>query len=714
MSVCRLVLRPALIVVVGVLAAARVRGESPPVWQSATPESEGLASVKLQKFWQDMKRRGTKELMVIRHDRVVFEGYAPGWNRNKIHYTASAAKSLVGGMSLMLAMDDGLIRPDDLASRYVPQWTGVPLKDEITVRELATHTAGLGDSDHDVLIPVQKLGGWMGDFWNFYKQHKPGRDPFTLSRDFVPMIARPGTDFHYTNCGMAMLSYCITASLRHAPQKDLRSLLRERIIRPLGIPDAEWDVGYDTTVNVDGLPLVACWGGAGFSADATARIGRLLLHHGNWNGRQLIAAKTVALATHHAGEPGTWGLGWWTNRHRDGTKVVPSLPDFFLAAGAGDQFLLVVPSLDLIVVRYGDAMDQPDNGDYFFLDIGRWIAQPLLGHRPARPYPQSPVIRAVQWAPASTIVRRAHDSDCWPLTWGDDGALYTAYGDGEGFEPFVPKKLSLGFAKVTGGPADPHGENIRSLSGEQPGDGRSGRKASGMLMVDGVLYMWVRNAGDSELVWSLDHGRTWNWPRWSTWTWGYWKFMSHFGCPSFLNFGRNYAGARDGYVYIYSPDVADAYTNADDIILARVPKDRIRDRAAYEFFAGRDHEGHPIWSDDLDDCEGVFIDPGACLRCHVTYDAGLKRYLMVMPRGSGDTRFAGGLAIYDAPEPWGPWTTAYFTNKWDVGPGESEDFPSKWISADGRTLSLVFSGGDNFSVRRVTLEVAPAAVNQVR
>ena len=68
---------------------------------------------------------------------------------------------------------------------------------------------------------------------------------------------------------------------------------------------------------------------------------------------------------------------------------------------------------------------------------------------------------------------------------------------------------------------------------------------------------------------------------------------------------------------------------------------------------------------------------------------------------AADTRFAGGFAVYDAPEPWGPWTTAFFTEGWDVGPGETASFPTKWMSADGRTAHLVFSGDDHFAVRRV-------------
>ena len=68
-----------------------------------------------------------------------------------------------------------------------------------------------------------------------------------------------------------------------------------------------------------------------------------------------------------------------------------------------------------------------------------------------------------------------------------------------------------------------------------------------------------------------------------------------------------------------------------------------------------------------------------------------------------DAGFEGGFAVYDAPEPWGPWTRAYFTERWDVGPGESSSLPTKWMNADGTTVHLVFSGEDAFSVRRATV-----------
>jgi len=283
------------------------------------------------------------------------------------------------------------------------------------------------------------------------------------------------------------------------------------------------------------------------------------------------------------------------------------------------------------------------------------------------------------------------------MTWADDGELYTAYGDGWGFDPKLPDKLSLGFAVISGSPPAFSGSNYRSPTGEQVGDGVTAGKASGLLMVDGTLYMWVRNLGNARLAWSANHGRTWEWSSW--------RLRPGFGCPTFLNFGRDYAGARDGFVYVYSHDADNAYLPADRMVLARVPKDAIARREAYEFFAGLNADGSPRWTQDIGRREGVFRNPRKSFRSSVTYHAKSKRYLwtQTVPIAGEDPRFAGGIGIFDAPEPWGPWTTVYFAERWDVGPGETSGFPAKWISDDGRTLYLVFSGMDSFSVRRATL-----------
>jgi len=263
----------------------------------------------------------------------------------------------------------------------------------------------------------------------------------------------------------------------------------------------------------------------------------------------------------------------------------------------------------------------------------------------------------------------------------------------------------MGFARITGGPADFTGVNLRSPTGETLGNGAKGKKASGLLCVDGVLYLLARNAGNAQLAWSSDYC--------ATWTWADWRFSTSFGCPTFLQAGKNYGDARDEFVYIYSPDSNNAYDPADRMVLARAPKSRLRDRAAYEFFARLDVHGQPVWLKDIAQRGAVFSWAGRCYRSGIAYHPALQRYLWVQilpqSRHPQGPRFQGGFGVYDAPEPWGPWTTVFFTEDWDVGPGDTGSLPPKWSSADGRTLTYVFSGNDSFSVRKATLVMDPTA-----
>lgn len=315
---------------------------------------------------------------------------------------------------------------------------------------------------------------------------------------------------------------------------------------------------------------------------------------------------------------------------------------------------------------------------------------------PDSAYAPSGTIGSVEFAPLRSVSCRAQGSDNWPTTWGDDGALYTAWGDGWGFEPRTEKKLSLGIARIAGGPMDYEATNIRAPTIERTGDGASGPKASGLLMVDGVLYMLVRNLDNARLAWSSDRGRTWEW--------GF-SLRESFGYPAFLNFGRDYASARDTFVYVLSADGADPYRNHNDIVMARVPRDRITERKAYRYFVRLDEEGQPVWSPDPEQRGPIFSDTARISGTDMIYVPPLDRYLMTVNHDS-----EGAWGIYDAPEPWGPWTTTFQTNRWDVR-SYSYVFPTKWIEDEGRTLHLVFSGYDEydaFCIRRVELNLTPS------
>ncbi len=623
---------------------------------------------------------------ITRHGRLVTSWGDPGRR-----YDLKSTTKSIGVTALGLAIADGKIALADKVVKHHPTFAVPPESnrktawiDRITIQHLATQTARF-----------QKPGG------------------------YTKLIFEPGTKWSYSDGGPNWLAECITL----AYERDVDQLMFELVFTPLGIDrrDLSWRRNSYRKKEIDGVARREFGSGISANVNAMARISYLYLHGGNWNGKQIMPAEFVTAvsttvtsvvgipevdAKRYGNASDHYGLMWWNNT--DGTlKNVPR--DAYWSWGLYESLIVVIPSLDVVVARGGKSWKRDWAGHY---DVLQPFFDPIVNSTRDKsasaencvfeegcdstdgdsgPYSQSPVIRDIEWADASTIIRKAKGGDNWPITWGDDDALYTAYGDGRGFKPNVERKLSMGLCKVTGGPDTFVGVNLRSPDAERTGGGSGGPKVSGMLMVDRVLYMLVRNTGNSQLAWSSNHGRTW--------IWSDWKFTTSFGYPTFLNFGKNYAGARDEFVYVYSQDSDSAYRRADRMVLARVPASQIREQDAYEYFEKFD-DGPPVWTSDIDRRGAVFTHKGHCYRSSVSYNTALQRYLWCQTGTGGDTRFRGGLAIYDAPEPWGPWTTAFSTKRWDVGPGETSCLPSKWMSQDGRTVHLVFSGDDWFAVRK--------------
>jgi hypothetical protein len=304
-----------------------------------------------------------------------------------------------------------------------------------------------------------------------------------------------------------------------------------------------------------------------------------------------------------------------------------------------------------------------------------------------------------------SITSRASGADNWPHTWADDNNCYTAAGDNTGAFQSTSTKYSCIIARVSGMPPSISGTDVKYLF---TGDGRSGKKGSGMLYIDNTLYMFVRNADNaghqSQLGWSTDYGKNWSWASW--------KF-EELGYCCILNFGKAYAGSRDDYVYVYSPNINDAYLECDEVVLARVPRAQIKNESAYQFVSGFDGSGNPAWSNSISSRAPVFTLPGGCNRMDVSYIAPAKVYIMTM-RSRAKNGGLNHFSIHYAPEPWGPWTQIHYqtcsstSSGW---PGEVQHFPTKFMSADGKTLWMVSAANDAYSMQKVYLQWEPAVTD---
>ncbi len=327
-------------------------------------------------------------------------------------------------------------------------------------------------------------------------------------------------------------------------------------------------------------------------------------------------------------------------------------------------------------------------------------------------YPPSPVIAGIRFD-TDHLRRAAPGSDLWPITWSDDDQLYSSWGDGGGFGGTDSDgRVAIGIAEITG--QGDHWNGINILGGRKPVYGPTPfpGKSNGILSIDGILYLHVIEQGKwwrAKIGRSADRGQTWkfNEGAFDPTAWDFSEPDGAFSDMTFLNFGRDYAGARDNFVYVYSqdhrrkPDGAMADIT-DSVALFRVPKDRLMNHGAYEYFAGL-NGSQPTWARDIRKRSPVFGLPqriGFAVR--VDYNPALRRYFLTTFH-----RWDGSWGIYDSSEPWGPWSTIATFDQWlDSKPKFGFTFPQKWMSADGTTMYMVFSGTglyDSFNVVRAIL-----------
>ena len=336
------------------------------------------------------------------------------------------------------------------------------------------------------------------------------------------------------------------------------------------------------------------------------------------------------------------------------------------------------------------------------------------------PYARSPAIAEVRfdW---SSHDRLAPGSDNWPVTWADDDHQYTSWGDGGGFGGTNRNgRVSLGVARVEGDPSGHRGVNVwggKYATNEAKFPGKS----YGILSLHGVLYMWVSpgsdatNYDEARIYESANHG--------ASWTAASWAFKKNDGLilPTFLQFGKDYQGARDKFVYMYANHFKPRLIGPagdrlrihkpGEIALIRVPTTSILARESYEFFAGVDQTGNPRWTSDLIARKAVFEDTnGVGWNTSASYNPGIRRYLLITEHVAS---MKGNIGIFDAPEPWGTWTTVFYASAFGAPHVETTsffwNFSNKWTSADGKKFTLVFTGtkgDDSWNTVRGTFSLA--------
>lgn len=315
-------------------------------WTIATPESVGIDPAALARVHQELLREDrylpALALLVVKDDKLVFETYVRDTaDRDHVQHIQSATKS-VTSLILGMMLDDGTIESIDrtLGTIFPEELRGLdPRKAGITLADIATMRSGIAFDNQDFSM----------EMWVDRPAH-PVR--YILDK---PMYADPGERFYYRDADPQLIGYAID---RIAGRTE-REIADERLFGPLGIRDVHWET------DDDGVPLAAH--GLHLRPRDFAKIGRLLLDRGKWQGAPIVSPQWLDAATtpRVAAEGFQYGYYFW---------IVPDLG--FLAAGHGGQYLFVQPEEGLLVVE----VSMPDATDLHGDEIGDFLEliEPLL------------------------------------------------------------------------------------------------------------------------------------------------------------------------------------------------------------------------------------------------------------------------------------------------------------------------------------------------
>ncbi len=285
-------------------------------------------------------------VVVLQADKVVFEEYQNGHSADTPHLLASGTKSFSGVM-LAAAIDDGLIKGfDEKVSETITEWKGDPQRSKITLRQLLSLTSGI-DAGQNLRPPS-------------YSSAAKNMSRF-----------EPGEKFQYGPAPFQIFGEVMRRKLA-AKNESVMDYLKRRIFDPIGLKADRWTIQ-------DGQPNLPS--GAYLTAREWLKFGQLLKDGGKWNGKQIVKKSLLEELSKGSKANPNYGLTFWLNRSHSGQADIVEnsgrlrnimgdedtgttamskngidkniANDLYMAAGAANQRLYIIPSLDMVIVRQG-------------------------------------------------------------------------------------------------------------------------------------------------------------------------------------------------------------------------------------------------------------------------------------------------------------------------------------------------------------------------
>ena len=240
--------------------------------------------------------RLVNSVLVYENDELVFQRFYNGFDENTVNHLCSTWKSILS-ITLGICLDKGIITSiDDPIRRYLPEFAQniTPWHNRITIRHLLTMSSG-----------IHFVGG--------VHYHCPMLEQMRRSKNWIEHIAdvqmkvAPGTFFLYKEWDVLLLSAVIGKACGGLAW----DIVREFLYEPLEIFGEKWLVQNNLSYNADLTHSQPTDESDKLSAKNMAKIGRLMLNGGIWNGKRTISEGFVRDSVQPSQASKEYGYLWW-------------------------------------------------------------------------------------------------------------------------------------------------------------------------------------------------------------------------------------------------------------------------------------------------------------------------------------------------------------------------------------------------------------------
>ncbi len=280
-----------------------------------------------------------RALLVAVDGKLVAESYARGFDLNTPFLSWSMAKSVTATL-VGVAIRRGLIDINDPAP--VNGWANDPTRSMITWRDLLQMQSGL-DFEENYANPRSHVNRMLFEM---------------ADASALPAKSRvgdlPGRAWSYSSGTTNLISGLLRQELSKSGV-DYHSFAREEIFDPIGATSAVMEP--DAAGNFISSSFVYA------TARDWARLGQLYLQNGRWDGQQILPKGwSDVVSTPAEASDGQYGAHFWLNHEGDNgrARFLPGLPtDVYFMSGHEGQFVFIVPSKKMIIVRTGMTRGRP-------------------------------------------------------------------------------------------------------------------------------------------------------------------------------------------------------------------------------------------------------------------------------------------------------------------------------------------------------------------